>query len=378
MNLLLNKLLAPRQMEYVCVDQDLKITEISWGVHRFADLPEALTIGKDVRISFPELIGLEEQLIAIFNGKQLSYELKTVYRHPEKPLYFDIYIVADQDYKSKKTTLIIVFEDVTEKMIIQQELVQRTNEAALLLHNLMTAKSYTDKIISAMADALIVTDHTGKIKTVNPAAQNLLGYSESELLNQPLWLILSLDKIFLPLCQIPKLSDSLFRDMEIICQHKNGEQIYASFSCSFGDNELEEMGDFVYIGRNITERKQVEKKQDEQLLEEQKARKESEISQQKFRFLVESIPQQVWMAKPDGNYNYVNYHLRVYYGCTANEILGKGWQKNIHPDDLPWVLKQWEKCLKTGEKYEMELRIKQGNADIYRWHLTRALPMRDR
>ncbi len=378
MNPLLSKLLAPRQMEYVIVDQDLKITEISWGVQRFADLPEALTMGKDVRISFPELIGLEEQLMDIFNGIQPNYELKTVYRHPQKHLYFDIYIVADQDYRSQKTTLIIVFEDVTEKMIIEQELVQRTNEASLLLHNLMVAKSYTEKIIYAMADALIVTDNTGKIKTVNPAAQNLLGYSEDELLNQPLSLILSSEQLFLPMCQIPQLYDSLFRDMEIIFQHKNGEEICVSFSCSFVDNEMEEQGDFVYIGRNITERKQVEKKHDELLLEEQKARKKSEISQQKFRFLVESIPQQVWMAKPDGSYNYVNYHLRVYLGCRHNEILDEGWKKHIHPDDLPWVLTQWEKCLQTGEKYETELRIKQGDSGIYRWHLSRALPMRDR
>jgi len=77
-------------------------------------------------------------------------------------------------------------EDVTEKMVLEQTLVQRVNELNLLSSAIEASQKSIDKIITAMADALFVTNNAGNIKTVNKAAQNLFEYSEVELINQPL------------------------------------------------------------------------------------------------------------------------------------------------------------------------------------------------
>jgi hypothetical protein len=61
MNPTLKKLLsflAPRRREYLAVDENFNILETSLGVERFADCPDEVLKGKDVRIGFPELIGL--------------------------------------------------------------------------------------------------------------------------------------------------------------------------------------------------------------------------------------------------------------------------------------------------------------------------------
>lgn len=50
---------------------------------------------------------------------------------------------------------------------------------------LRTTKSYLDEIIDSMADALVVSDKDGMIRTVNPALQQLLGYPPGELLRRP-------------------------------------------------------------------------------------------------------------------------------------------------------------------------------------------------
>ncbi len=48
----------------------------------------------------------------------------------------------------------------------------------------------------------------------------------------------------------------------------------------------------------------------------------------------------------------------------------------MHPEDLPLVQQNWMRAVKTGNDFEMELRIleKSGN---YKWHMSRAIPVKD-
>jgi PAS domain S-box-containing protein len=101
-----------------------------------------------------------------------------------------------------------------------------------------------------------------------------------------------------------------------------------------------------------------------------------EKSEERFKFILNAIPQQVWTAKPDGAVDYVNQVVRDDFGIRGGEIVEKGWQTFVHPDDLTDVLKKWFRSLETGEEYAVELRLlfKDGH---YRWHLSRAIPFVD-
>lgn len=107
--------------------------------------------------------------------------------------------------------------------------------------------------------------------------------------------------------------------------------------------------------------------------EQVNARRTVEESEERFRFLFNAIPQQVWTSKPDGALNYVNKVVSDDFGYRSEEIVGYGWQKFIHPDDLSNCLRVWKSALKTGNEYLVEFRLK-FNDGIYRWHLSRALP----
>jgi len=51
------------------------------------------------------------------------------------------------------------------------------------------SKSFTDSIIHSLREMLLVTDIDGKIRTVNPAVQEELGFSEGELMDHPLHML---------------------------------------------------------------------------------------------------------------------------------------------------------------------------------------------
>jgi diguanylate cyclase (GGDEF)-like protein/PAS domain S-box-containing protein len=95
-----------------------------------------------------------------------------------------------------------------------------------------------------------------------------------------------------------------------------------------------------------------------------------------FSLLAEAIPEIVWTAVPGGGIDYCNQRLSDLTGLTKAEILGFGWQKLLHPDDLPLALQNWEKSRRTGNSYDVEYRLRTAGGG-FRWHLVRATPMRD-
>ncbi|MBA3670651.1 MAG: PAS domain-containing protein [Gemmatimonadaceae bacterium] len=96
-----------------------------------------------------------------------------------------------------------------------------------------------------------------------------------------------------------------------------------------------------------------------------------------YRTLAEAIPQIVWTANPDGWLDFYNQRWFDYTGLTLEQTEGWGWEPVLHPDDLQQCIRQWTQAFSTGEPYEMEYRFKRAADGEYRWHLGRALPVRD-
>jgi two-component system CheB/CheR fusion protein len=96
-------------------------------------------------------------------------------------------------------------------------------------------------------------------------------------------------------------------------------------------------------------------------------------SEKRLRFMLNAMPQQVWTSDPQGALDYVNQVVCNDFGYTTDEIVGHGWKKFIHPDDLDRCLKKWNLALETGLEYLIEFRLLFRDG-TYRWHLSRALP----
>lgn len=267
MNPLFQEFISLRRIEYVKINSALKIQGISPGIHNFSEGYIALEIGKNVTEYFPELIGMEAILLEVLEEKQPHFLLQGMGRIKEDgtDFYFDLSILKDSE-NNKEPELAIFFEDVTQKMVLEQSLVQASNETSLLLNALSASKAYIDRLVDSLADALFVTNEEGVIKAVNQAAKDLLGYTESELIGQHISHIIVNQELLFRVNQNPLgSSGSLFQDVDSLCLTKTGQRIPVSFSCSiikkYLENKLENQEfeeDKIYIGRDITERLRVE------------------------------------------------------------------------------------------------------------------------
>lgn len=61
---------------------------------------------------------------------------------------------------------------------------------------------------------------------------------------------------------------------------------------------------------------------------------------------------------------------------TKEESLGQGFQKAIHPEDLPTLLEKWTRYKEEGAECTTEVRYRRHDG-VYKWMLARACPLRD-
>ncbi|RAI78690.1 PAS domain-containing sensor histidine kinase [Spirosoma telluris] len=107
------------------------------------------------------------------------------------------------------------------------------------------------------------------------------------------------------------------------------------------------------------------------------ARRAIEESELRFRTLMEAIAQMTWTNTPDGDVNFFNQRWYDYTGLDFEQTKAWGWQAVIHPEDLPHTLDMYKKALSDGTVFVVENRYRRGSDGMYRWHLNRALPIRD-
>jgi PAS domain S-box-containing protein len=106
------------------------------------------------------------------------------------------------------------------------------------------------------------------------------------------------------------------------------------------------------------------------------AEEQAQAQEAQFRALSQAVPNHVWSATPTGDLDWFNDGCYAYSGTAPGEIDSGAWTAIIHPDDRDAAAACWSAALVSGEVYECEFRIRRHDGD-YRWHLARALPIRD-
>lgn len=257
------------------------------------------------------------------------------------------------------------YEEITDRKLAEQRFQQALDEAK-------QANKLLETVINATPSLVFVKDHQFRFLLVN--------HSFAESFNTPVESIIGKDDLELGVPESLVLGDPDqkirgIRQEDVLalagksvhnpCLHaSDGRGTTRVFDARRVPlrNEQGEIFAMLGIAHDITDLKQAEN-----------ALRQSE---ERFRFLAEVIPQQVWIALADGAIDYVNQRMLNFFGSNQHQVLGWKWYSRIHPEDRPRSLEQWQNALETGNPYEVEFRLQdpQGN---YRWHLARAVPLRD-
>jgi PAS domain S-box-containing protein len=128
-------------------------------------------------------------------------------------------------------------------------------------------------------------------------------------------------------------------------------------------------------------RKSAQLKEQAELLQEAERREQaikmSQLriaSERRYRHLAEAIPQIVWRAMPDGQFEYWNHRWYDYTGANEGMAPEGAWAF-LHPDDREKCQHLWHAAVRGGTPFQGECRLLRADG-VYRWHLRRALPER--
>jgi PAS domain S-box-containing protein len=213
---------------------------------------------------------------------------------------------------------------------------------------------------SATDFAIFTTDPNGVTTSWNPGAERLLGYKDDEIIGK------SADVIFPPddggsqsAAEERRTALAQGRAEDERWQmRKDGTRLWASgLLMPLADRSA----GFVKILRDRTGQHRAQ----EQLWQ----------SEELFRVLATNIPQLVFRTKPNGERTWASPQWAVFTGLSFADSIGFGWLEAVHPDDREPTRGGWQEAQAKGEYY-VEHRVRRADNGDYRWHQTRAVPLK--
>jgi len=231
------------------------------------------------------------------------------------------------------------------------------------LRDQIEAQALLAAIIESSQDAIIGKTLDGTIISWNAGAERLFGYSAEEAIDQPITLIIPPERHDEEKVIIERLRrGEAIEHFETVRVAKSGRRLDISLTISPVRDNTGKIIAASKVARDVTERK--------------RAQRALRASEERFRFLADTIPSMVWTAAPDGTITYANRRWREYYGLTLEQNSEACSELVLHPDDYERCVTEWNEALREGKQYEIEVRNRRHDG-VYRWFITRAVPLRD-
>jgi PAS domain S-box-containing protein len=98
-------------------------------------------------------------------------------------------------------------------------------------------------------------------------------------------------------------------------------------------------------------------------------------SDMRFRQLLDGTPSMVIITDAAGRCTYANATLQRFTGLDAGVLLGDGWTRALHPDEVPRAVEAWRRAVRTGKAWQAQQRFRDRNGAAV-CHLVRGLPLR--
>jgi PAS domain S-box-containing protein len=214
-----------------------------------------------------------------------------------------------------------------------------------------------DAVVDSAPDVILTLDANGDVQLANPAALRQFGYSSQELIGRSASSLSQDPAAWNAGLRAVTEGLSLHQPLDVVARRKDGSVGYLEVSFS---RWISESKVFVTaILRDVTERRAAERA--------------LRASEAQFRSYAQASPDQVWTSTPSGEPDWLNDRIHEYASLPPDHL---NWWVIIHPEDFDAAAELWAKALLSGERYEAEIRLCRADG-VYRWHVTRAVPIRD-
>jgi len=215
-------------------------------------------------------------------------------------------------------------DDITERKYAEEELKE--------------SEEKHKELFERSLDCVYTHDFEGNFIDANQTALDLFGYTKEEISSLNFASMLSEDALLNAFNALRDIIKKGFQDgiIEYKVKNRNGDYLY-----------IESTGSLLYkdgkphaimgTARDITERKRAEK-----------ALKESE---EKYRNLVENIPDIIYSIDKSFKITATNLPAANFYGYEANELLGKDFSAFVHPDDKTHVVNSFLEAIENRQEW---------------------------
>ncbi len=220
-----------------------------------------------------------------------------------------------------------------------------------------------ESLVKSVKDyAIFMLDPDGIILTWNEGAQRIKGFAAAEIIGRPF------SCFYLPedvqsghpeeALRIA-LAEGKFAE-EGWRIRRDGSRFMASVIITPVWDQDNRLRGFSKVTHDITERKTAET-----LLRN---------SEREFRLLADAIPHIVWISHSDGRNL---YHNRRWSEFSGVETADGHWTGLLHPDEVGTARDSWHKSLSSQVPFQGEYRLWDSARHEFRWHLARALPVKN-
>lgn len=240
------------------------------------------------------------------------------------------YLVSTCLLDEKEKTVLVSLLDITEKKKAEEKLKREVDQS--------------EKLLSIVADMIVVLDRNGNVKKVNRRACEILGYKEEEILGKN-WF-----DNFLPGRDKEELravfSTIKIGDIKTYDRYQNpiitkaGDERLIEWTNSIILDEKGEIEGIISSGRDITDQMN--------MLEALKA------SEEKYRLISENVSDVIWTVDLNLGFTYISPSAEKLLGYSLDEIRKMNFSDILTPSSYKEMLKIYQERQALREKGEAD------------------------